>query len=436
MTLQSEPTIDRLAAELRSHSQIIESEADLTPLFERIGDARVVLFGESSHGTHQYYTARAHLSKRLISEYGFDFIAVEGDWPDCHRVDDFVKGFDSENTQARDVLHNFARWPTWMWANQEVVHFIDWLHEYNKTHLPAGFFGLDVYSLWESMELVLAYLEEFQPNMLELAYQATACFEPHGHDEHNYARAVASIVDASCEHEVVTLLRRLREQEFAHTTPRQRFDLEQNANVLVNAEHYYRTMIQGGPHAWNIRDLHMMHTLDDLLDHHGPDSRAIVWAHNTHIGDARHTSMARAGMFNLGQLAREHYGDDQVVLVGFGTHRGSVIAAQSWGAPMQSMTVPRANTDSWEHAFHRAAPHNQLLICDQLADSLLAQTPRGHRAIGVVYHPVSDTFYNYVPTVLPRRYDAFLYFDQSTALHPLHVTADTQEVPETYPWGV
>ncbi len=435
MSHQSEQSIDRLVEAVRSKSKIIENDEDLTPLFDRIGNARVVLFGESSHGTSQYYAARAHLSKRLITEHGFDFIAVEGDWPDCHRIDDFVKGFDTENTNARDVLHDFERWPTWMWANQEVTNFIDWLRQHNRHNLHAGFFGLDVYSLWESMEMVLAYLEEFQPNMLDLAYQAAACFEPHGRDEHNYARAASSIVDTSCEHEVVTLLKRLREQELTSTTARQRFDLEQNANILVNAEHYYRTMVQGGAHSWNIRDLHMMHTLDDLLIHHGPDSRAIVWAHNTHIGDARFTSMASAGMFNLGQLAREHYGEDEVVLVGFGTHRGSVIAAKSWGAPMQIMNVPRAAPDSWEHVFHLAAPKNQLLICDHIADNPLAKTPRGHRAIGVVYHPENDAL-NYVPTVLPRRYDAFLYFDESTALHPLHIPIDTHKTPETYPWGV
>lgn len=439
MILQSEQDIQTLAQELRHLSHPIEQASDLDPLFERIKNARVVLLGESSHGTSQFYTARAYLSKRLIAEHDFDFIAVEGDWPDCHRIDDFIKDFTPENVRARDVLYNFERWPTWMWANLEVAVFIQWLKQYNQdqaqTPKKAGFFGLDVYSLWESMEMVIAYLEEFQPKMLDLAYQATTCFEPYGRNEQAYAQAT-SIVGASCEHEVVTLLKRLRHRTIQQMTDRQRFDLEQNAAILVNAEHYYRTMIQGGPHAWNIRDLHMMHPLDDLLAHHGPDSKAIVWAHNTHIGDARATSMARGGMFNLGQLAREHYGEDQVALVGFGTYQGSVIAARSWGAPMQSMPVPPAPNDSWEHAFHLASSRNQLLICDQVSSNSAVQSPRGHRAIGVVYQPATDAFQNYVLTVLPQRYDAFLYFDQTTALRPLHIPTDLHEVPETYPWGV
>ncbi|MBA2664581.1 MAG: erythromycin esterase family protein [Bradymonadaceae bacterium] len=427
-----------LAAQLRKHAYALEDDG-FEPLIERIGDARLVLLGEASHGTSQFYTARTHLSKRLIREKGFGFIGVEGDWPDCHRVDDFIKGRIAGEPEGAQILRAFERWPTWMWANVEVVLLCEWLREHNRAlGAPAqvGFFGLDVYSLWDSMATVLAYLEERDPQALQAARLAAACFEPYGFDDQAYARATA-IVGASCEDEVVELMVRLRERSTRLSEEaRERFDLEQNAQVMLNAERYYRTMVRGGPHAWNIRDHHMMETLDRLLERHGPDSKAIVWAHNTHIGDARATDMAGYGMFNLGQLARERYGDDAVALVGFGSHHGSVIAGRAWGAPMERMTTPPAASGSWEEAFHLAGEHDWLLITDDLAQSELARKVRGHRAIGVVYQPVADRLHNYVSTVLTSRYDGFVFFDQGDALHPLHTRPAHKGGLDTYPWGV
>jgi erythromycin esterase len=423
----SEPAVtDGLLAAVRSRSRPLRSAADLDPLLERIGDARCVLLGEASHGTHEYYTWRAEISKRLIAEKGFSLIAVEGDWPDCYHVNRFVRG--EFGTDARDVLHAFARWPTWMWANEEVADLADWLRGHNARGGSVGFYGLDVYSLWDSLYQVLGYLGKHAPSALPGARRAFGCFEPYGEDAQEYARATRW-VDASCEDEVVALLADVRR---AAKPDEAGFDAEQNALVVRNAERYYRTMVRGGPESWNVRDRHMMDTLDRLVRRHG---KAIVWEHNTHIGDARFTDMAGDGMVNVGQLARERYGAD-TVLVGFGSHRGRVIAGREWDAPMERMEVPPGRVGSWEDVLHRVGPADRLLLFDGAGDAPLARE-RGHRAIGVVYHPHYESFGNYVPTVLPRRYDAFLFLDRTEALRPLHLPAspEEEEVPETFPSG-
>lgn len=431
--------MDDLIPRVERVAQRLDTGYDLDPLMERIGDARYVLLGEASHGTSEYYTWRARLTQRLIREQGFSFIAVEGDWPDCYRVNRYVKGYDDSDQTAYEVLHAFERWPTWMWANWEVVALAEWLRVTNEDHpddAQVGFYGLDVYSLWESLDAILAYLEEHEPPALQAARDAYLCFEPYRRDEQSYARQTA-FVPESCEDEVVDLLTAVRRDVRAFADdPEERLNAEQNAHVMVNAERYYRTMVRAGPDSWNLRDSHMMDTLDRLVDYHGDDAKAIVWAHNTHIGDARATDMADAGMTNLGQLARERHGRDDVVLVGFGSHRGRVIAGEEWGAPMKRMPVPRARADSWEDLLHRAVESNTLLLLDDVRDDEAFLEPRGHRAIGVVYHPERERYGNYVPTVLPARYDAFLFIDQTVALHPLHLEAETTAPPETYPWGV
>jgi erythromycin esterase-like protein len=421
---------------------------------ERIGDARFVLLGEASHGTSEYYTWRAALSRRLIREKGFSFLAVEGDWPDCYRVNQFIKGETGGGETARDVLHAFARWPTWMWANEEVVALAEFLREENAgrpKERRVGFYGLDVYSLWESLYAIMGYLRN-RPSDLPAALRAFHCFEPYGEDERRYAHAT-TLVPASCEDDVVALLTELRRKapEYRAGNREAYFVVEQNAVVLKNAEAYYRAMVHGGPESWNIRDLHMIETLERLMDHHGPDARAIVWEHNTHIGDARFTDMAGEGMVNVGQLVRERHRQAGVVLVGFGSYQGSVIAARTWGDPMEQMTVPPAQAGSWEDVLHRTRPgeggDDQLLLFPSplplspegrgvgvrgLAEPLLRT--RGHRAIGVVYHPEYEQLGNYVPTVLPRRYDAFLFLDRTRAVAPLHLQPRVEgEVPETYP---
>lgn len=418
----------------------LDGPTDLNPLLEWIGDARFVLLGEASHGTSEYYQWRARISQRLIREKGFSLIAVEGDWPDCYRVNRYVKGFSDSGTDAREVLEAFVRWPTWMWANEEIVHLAEWLRRHNAglaDHRKVGFFGLDVYSLWESLYAVLGYLRKADPSVLPAARRAFQCFEPFGEDPQHYARSTA-LVPMSCENEVVALLKELHGEKPRHRADswEEFFTAEQNALVVKNAEAYYRAMVRGGPESWNIRDRHMTETLERLMRHHGPGARAIIWEHNTHIGDARATDMADEGMVNVGQLVRERHGDDGVFLVGFGSHHGSVIAGKDWEAPMEKMTVPPGREGSWEDVLHRAGDADKLLLLEDVRDTDDFLIERGHRAIGVVYHSEYEHLGNYVPTVLPRRYDAFCYFDETHALHPLHLRPALEKLPETYPWGV
>ena len=424
--------------EVRRRARPLE---DLDPLLDRVGDARIVMLGEASHGTHEFYAWRTRITERLILEKGFRFVAVEGDWPDCYRLDRYVKRREDAGESAFEVLHAFDRWPTWMWANQEIVELGEWMRAWNdaqRSEERAGFYGLDVYSLWDSLHAVLDYLRAHDGASLRRAHEALRCFDPYGEDAQAYARAT-SLVGKSCEDEVVSLLSELRLQGeglFRSDSGREAyFDAEQNALVAHDAEAYYRAMVRGGGSSWNLRDRHMMDTLERLVRHHGPDAKAIVWAHNTHVGDARFTDMAQAGMWNIGQLARETFGEDDVVLVGFGTHRGTVIAADAWEDPMRRLPVPPAVADSWEDVLHRAGADDKLLVFGGEEDeAMLAVRP--HRAIGVVYHPTWESFGNYVPTVLPRRYDAFVYVDQTHALRPLHfVERPEHEFPETWPSG-
>jgi erythromycin esterase len=429
-----------LVEAVRQGSHPLRSDADLDPVMERIGDARVVLLGEASHGTREFYEWRDRLSRRLIAERGFAFVAVEGDWPDCYLVNRYVKGLPAGADTARGVLHAFSRWPTWMWANQEVVAAAEWLRAFND-RLPAdrrvGFYGLDVYSLWDSMQVVTRYLDRVDPEAAARARRGYGCFDPYEEDVQEYAFATM-MVPQTCEQEVVGILSELRAKgpDYGEEGREAFFNAEQNALVARNAEHYYRTMIRGGSASWNVRDTHMIETLERLLDHHGPGSRAIVWEHNTHVGDARATDMARAGMVNVGQLARERWGDDTVI-VGFSSYAGTVVAGEEWGAPMQVMTVPEARAGSWEQILHDAAPgEDRLILLEGLDEVEGGLDPRGHRAIGVVYHPAAERFGNYVPTVLPFRYDALIHIDRSAAVRPLHLAQQPgHEPPETYPSG-
>jgi erythromycin esterase-like protein len=433
-----------LAAERRIISQAREvalpwaDERDLDPLLDRIGDARIVLLGEASHGTAEYYTWRAKISQRLISERGFSFVGVEGDWPDCYRVNRYVKHYPGSGTTAREVLEAYERWPTWMWANEEVVAFAEWLRARNaKASRAVGFYGLDVYSLWESLHVVIGYLQARDGAAAEAARRAFECFEPYEDDVQRYARATLWL-DKSCQREVIDLLRAVREHiEQYPDDPEAAFNAEQNALVVRNAEEYYRIMTRGDAESWNVRDRHMTDTLARLLEHHGPRAKALVWAHNTHIGDARATDMWEAGMVNIGQLARQRFGPHAVVSIGFASHHGSVVAARRWEDPMEVMTVPPAAPGSWDDLLHHAGEENKLLLLDRSADFAEWQRPRGQRAIGVVYQSGLEQFGNYVPTILPRRYDALVYLDETEALHPLHVPRhEEHEVPETYPFAV
>ncbi len=418
--------------EVRALARPLRDGSDLDPLLERIADARVVAIGEASHGTHEYYAWRATLTRRLIEERGFAAVAVEGDWPDCYRVNRSVRLRPGADEDPRAALDAFARWPTWMWANEDVVDFCRWLRGYNAARADAeqvGFYGLDVYSLWDSMHELIGWLREFEPGHVEQARRALACFEPYGEDGAEYAFAFR-FSPTSCEDAAVEMLRSLceaRGREEAAQDRESRFAAEQNAAVVVDAERYYRAMVRGAAESWNVRDVHMADVLDRLLEHTA--GKVVVWEHNTHIGDARATDMAQAGMVNVGQLLRERHGADDVVLVGFAGHRGSVIAGAEWGAQMTRMTVPPARAGSVEALLHEAVGSDALVVVPRGERPGWLDRRLDHRAIGVVYRPERERWGNYVPTVLGERYDALLHLEETSALQPLHLERADEHVP-------
>jgi len=427
--------VDILKAEKKDFSNMEE----MGELIRSIKDKKVVLLGEASHGTHEYYKWRARISRKLIEEYDFDFIAVEGDWPPCYQLNRYVKHYKDAGNSAREVLKKFTRWPSWMWANWEVHELAEWLRKYNGNHRAdqrAGFYGLDVYSLWESMDAIMGYLKKEDPNALATAQKAMRCFEPFRHgDEQKYALSTR-LVPEGCSAEVREMLTEIRNKAAHYNSDREHaFSTEQNAIVAKNAEEYYRVMVQGGASTWNLRDRHMMDTLKRLMHFHGKDAKGIVWAHNTHIGDASYTDMKDAGLFNIGQLAREEYGEENTCLMGFGSHSGSVMAGHSWGAEMQSMKLPSAKSGSWEDYCHQAG--RQFFVrSEDIASNPDFMDRIPHRAVGVVYDPGMERYGNYVPTVLPKRYDVFLFFDQSEALNAMQIKEAEAETPETYPFGL
>jgi len=410
---------------------------DLTPLVEDMNGRRIVMLGEASHGTHEFYTWRTAISKRLIQEQGFNFIAVEGDWPDCYKINRYIKGYKDAGDDIVTLLNSFDRWPTWMWANWEIAALAEWLRDYNKD-LPidkkVGFYGLDVYSLWDSMKVMVNYLDKEDPQTAKSVRKAIQCFEPFQENEHMYARY--SLTKHSCRDEVLNLLREIRlKAQFLDGDREAGFNTEQNALIAVNAEKYYSSMMGFDDKSWNVRDTHMMETLQRLLQFHGMDSKGIVWEHNTHIGDARATDMKQAGMFNIGQLAREQYGTDSVYLCGFASYKGTVIAGDEWGEPMREMEVPEAREGSIEEILHEESSENRYILFSEQHDKRYQQRIR-HRAIGVVYDPLREKYGNYVPSVLDERYDALIFLDKTKALHPLHMEPHNEKTPETYPFGV
>ena len=429
-----------LVATLKENALALRHDRDLDPLIDRIGDARIVMLGEASHGTHEYYTWRSRITRRLIEEKQFHFIAVEGDWPDAYRLNRYIKHYCAEDVTAADVLKSFDRWPTWMWANWEIAALAEWLKRHN--HLrdrsnKIGFYGLDVYSLWDSLDAILKYLQKTDPASLPAAEKAFHCFEPYKTDDGSAYAYASSLVSKSCEDDVIKLLQQLQERTPQYSEDYENaFSTQQNAFIAVNAEKYYRSMIGGMAASWNIRDNHMFETLLRLLEFHGPESRVIIWEHNTHIGDARATDMAAEGMYNIGELARTHFNDGEVFLIGFGSYEGTVMAAKKWGSEMEVMKMPPARKDSWEYYLHQAVGSDSFLLMDDLKSDPDFENYIGHRAIGVVYHPDLERYGNYVPSVLPNRYDAFIYLEKTKALHAFHLKADVQEVPDTYPFGV
>ena len=421
---------------MKAQKYQLKGTYDLDPLLEKIGNSNFVLLGEASHGTHEYFTWRAEISKRLIEEKGFSVIAVEGDWPDCFQINKWIKGFNDSPDNIIDVLKAFKRWPTWMWGNWEIAAFAKWLRQHNlkkEAGNQVGFYGLDIYSLWDSMETIIKFLEEKDPETAKHARKAIDCFEPYkAQDSYSSVRG-----EYSCKDEVVSLLQEVRKKISSYSGEREAgLNAEINSLVMKNAEEYYRAMASFSNETWNIRDSHMVDSLEILLKHHHPDTKVIIWEHNTHIGDARATNMAAHGLHNVGQLVREKYGKQNVCLVGFGCYQGSVIAGDSWGAKMKKMPVPKAIQGSFEYGMHKSDSEDTLLIFEESSKhSEICEAKQGHRAIGVVYDPGYERG-NYVPSKMCDRYDAFLYFDKTQALHPLHLEPDGSKEPETFPFGI
>lgn len=407
-------------AKIKAHSIPYESKEGLNQLVDAIGDAKIVLLGEASHGTAEFYNVRAQLTKRLIKEKSFSIIAVEGDWPACQQVNRYIKNFDHINNNSLDLLKSFHTWPTWMWANEEAATLIDWLKKHNE-NAPlnnVGFYGIDIYSLYESMEELFNSFRKGNRAGEEVKQikEIFNCFLPYKSNPDQYALSTLSS-STTCEAQVSKFAEIIRQNyENYAENEEQNLNLLMNASILQNAEAYYRASTERSSLSWNIRDTHMVETINNLLMHHGEDSKVIVWAHNTHIGDASATTMTKDGSINIGQLLREQYEEKEVFAIGFGTYSGTVIAADDWGDPFEVMNVPPAKKGSWEYLVHKAGAFDKYLIFnDHNRDSFNKWTD--HRAIGVTYNSNYEQ-YNYVPSQISNRYDAFIHIDQTTALTP------------------
>jgi erythromycin esterase-like protein len=437
---------ETLATALREIARpLAGTPSDFDSVIGAAGAARSVLIGEASHGTHEFYRIRAEITKRLIRECAVDAVAVEADWPDAYRINRYVRGVGSDR-DAVDALDDFKRFPHWMWRNADVLDFVGWLREHNDAHArKVGFYGLDLYSLHASVEAVIRYLRVVDPEAASRAQARYACFDHFDGDVQTYAREAGLGLTTSCEREVVNQLVELRRSaaDYARRDGRVAADdlfvAEQNARLVMNAEAYYRTMLRGHVASWNLRDRHMVETLDALDAHlsveHGRPARMVVWAHNSHLGDARATELGRHGELNVGQLVRERHGG-KALLVGFTTYSGTVTAASDWDEPAERKTVRPAVRDSYESVFHATGIGNFALDLrrhDQATAAL--ETPRLERAIGVIYRPETERHSHYFEAVLPRQFDMVLHYDHTRAVEPLERTAlwERGEVPETYP---
>ncbi len=431
------PRISQLVSENCEPFEYLET-VQLDSLLDRIGDARVVLIGESSHGTSEFYRMRELITRELIKQKEFTFVGIEGDWPDAARIDHYVRQFEYPPTEWTA----FARFPTWMWRNREVREFVDWLRHHNtemKADRRVAFYGLDLYSLHRSIHLVLDYLNDVDPDTAKIARLRYGCLSPWESDPATYGHAALSGTYKSCEKEVVKMLADLLEKQPDYTARdgERYLDAVQNAKLVANAEKYYRLMYYGSRASWNLRDGHMFSTLNSLLQFHEPGSKAVVWAHNSHIGNSNATEMSYRGEINIGQLCRNQFGTD-CYSIGMGTHTGTVAAASEWKSPMEVMDVVPSLPQSYERLFHESdAPKFLLPLtkpkCQDVRDEL---TPRRlQRAIGVIYRPTTELASHYFEACLPEQFDEWIWFDQTTAVTPFKTT-ELQGMPDTYPFGI
>ncbi|RKG68428.1 erythromycin esterase family protein [Corallococcus sp. CA054B] len=422
---------------------------DFGPLMDLVGDATCVLIGEATHGTHEFYRLRALLTRRLIEERGFNAVAVEADWPDAYRINRYVRAMGTD-ADAVESLSDFQRFPAWMWRNADVLDFAGWLRTHNDRHSArekVGFYGLDLYSLHASMGAVLKYLDRTDPEAAKRARYRYACFEHFGEDPKDYGHATSLGLSEDCERQVVDQLRELQREREAllrrdgFIAEDSQFEAEQNARVVQNAEEYYRSMFHGRISSWNLRDTHMADTLDALmgfLKRRLGAARIVVWAHNSHVGDARATQMGESGEVNLGQLTRQRH-PRATRLIGFSTYRGTVTAASNWGGTAERKQVRHGLAGSCESLFHQVGLPGFLLDLRELGEAAGALRERRlQRAIGVIYRPETERRSHYFHTRLPEQFDAMLHIDETRALEPLERTAGWErgEAPETYPTGL
>lgn len=431
---------DRDATErLAEAAEPIGSDTTLDSLLDRIGESRVVLIGEASHGTSEFYRFRARITRELIERRGFNIVATESDWPDAARVDHYVRDLTTPPSEWRA----FSRFPTWMWRNTDVQEFVEWLRRHNATipHADAriGFYGLDLYSMYTSIDEVLDYLDRVDPEAADDARERYACLTPWERDPATYGRAAASGRYRECQREVVDILTALMERrmEYSAHDGNSFLDAVQNARLVANAEEYYRSIFDGYADSWNLRDTHMFDTLNSLLAHHGENARIVVWEHNSHIGDASATDMTARGQHNVGQLCRQAFGDD-AYLIGMGTHTGTVAAAHDWGGEMQVMDVMPSLAGSWERLCHDTgipaftAPVRRHASAD-LQRRLTEERPE--RAIGVIYRPDTERASHYFHARLGEQFDEYVWFDKTTAVTPLGYR-ELKGAPDTYPFGL
>jgi erythromycin esterase-like protein len=422
---------------------LTESGESYDLLLEWATEKRFVLLGEASHGTHEFYRERAEITKRLIVEQGFTAVTAEADWPDAYRVNLYVRGA-SDDESAEEALADFRRFPAWMWRNRDVVEFVEWLRDWNDGLSPnspkVGFYGLDLYSLYTSMEAVLAYLDEVDPEAAQRARERYSCFDHFGRDPQVYAYAAAAGDAEPCEEAAVEQLVDLRKLAAQSATSEsdvdddRQFYAEQNARLVVNAEEYYRAVFRAGAESWNLRDRHMAETLQELvayLERKQGLTRVAVWAHNSHVGDARATEMSERGELNVGQLVRERH-RPETLNVGFTTYTGTVTAASDWGGIVERKRVRPALPESWESRFH------EMRVPRFLIDPTALAGRRLERAIGVIYRPETERLSHYFYAHLAGQFDALVHIDETRAVEPLELTSDWErgELPETYPWAV
>ncbi len=433
------PGLPELLYESSEHFASID-RVNLDNLLARIGDSKLVLMGEASHGSAEFYDMRARITRELIERKGFNIIAVEADWPDAAHIHNYIR-----SQPVDPLLKNqpFTRFPTWMWANHSVLEFSHWLKSHNDNlATPAeqvGFYGLDLYSLGASIEVVLDYLESVDPETAEVARVRYGCLSPWADDPALYGRVVITRQYRSCEEGILASLKDLLRNrlEYATADGERYFNAEQNAQLIANAERYYRTMYYAEQNSWNQRDQHMFHTLESVLDFRGADAKAVVWAHNSHVGDARATQMSARGELNIGQLVRQKFGDS-AYLIGFGTDHGTVAAASEWGGPMEVKTVLPSHVDSYERVCHEVGTDNFLLPLRKPLQSMARKQlliERLERAIGVIYRPESELQSHYFYASLPQQFDEYIWFDETRAVEPLSREV-RKGMADTFPFGL